>query len=183
MRALLLLLALVLGGLPGGPAFGARGQEAAEVFSPDELRAALLSKLPPYINWPDAPAGTPLVIGVLGGPNPSARLLEQLLRDVQVRQRPVEVRYFAEGAGIEEAHLLYVPAGREAEFAALPPERLRGMVTVGEDPGFLRQGGLINLRPDTAGAKISLQISLKNARSQGVRISTPLLRIAEVVDR
>jgi YfiR/HmsC-like len=183
MRALLLLLALVLGGLPGGPAVSVRAQEAAGTFSTDELRAALLSKLPPYIGWPDAPDGTPLVIGVLGGPTPSARVLEQLVRDVQVRRRPVEVRYLADGAEVGGAHLLYVPAERTAEFAALPAERLRGVVTVGEDPAFLRQGGIINLRPDPAGAKISLQVSLKNARSQEVRISTPLLRIAEVVDR
>jgi hypothetical protein len=182
MRALLLLLALVTGFPPGGSVPAARAQAAAGAFSPDELRVAVLSKLPPYIVWPEASADAPIVIGVLGA-NPLGALLEELLRGVRVRQRPVEVRHLTNAVPAELPDLLFVPAGYAAELAALPAERLRGVVTVGEDPDFLKRGGIINLRPDADGGKISLQVSLKNARAQGIKISTPLLRIAEVVDR
>ncbi len=181
MRTLLLLLALAAGLPPGGWALAARGQGAGE-FSADELRLAIVSKLPPYIAWPDAPAEEPIVLGVLGE-TVNWRLLEELLRDVRVRQRAVQVRPFASAAEVAGVQLLYVPAAFMGDVAALPPDRLRGVVTVGEDPRFLRQGGIINLQPDAAGAKINLQVSLRNARAQGVRIQTPLLRIAEVVDR
>lgn len=180
MRTPLLLLALVAGLLSGGGALSARGQGGE--FSADELRLAIISKLPPYIAWPDAPAEQPIVLGVLGDAV-NGRLLEELLRDVRVRQRPVQVRSFAAAAEVEGVHLLYVPAAFMGDVAALPPDRLRGVVTVGEDPRFLRQGGIINLQPDAAGGKINLQVSLRNARAQGIRIQTPLLRIAEVVDR
>lgn len=181
MRTPLLLLALVAGLLPGGWAPPARGQGGGE-FSADELRLAIVSKLPPYIAWPDAPAEQPIVLGVLGEAV-NWRLLEELLRDVRVRQRTVQVRAFASAAEVEGVQILYVPAAFMGDVAALPPERLRGVVTVGEDPRFLRQGGIINLQPDAAGGKINLQVSLRNARAQGIRIQTPLLRIAEVVDR
>ena len=67
--------------------------------------------------------------------------------------------------------MLYIAAG---ERAPMPLER--GLLTVGESPGFIERGGIINLVE--VDGHIRFQINQKAARQAGLIVSSRLLTLA-----
>lgn len=69
-------------------------------------------------------------------------------------------------------HALFIPSNVQAP--ALAPER--GRLTIGETPGFLKQGGIINLVE--SGGRIRFEINQQAAREAGLVLSSRLLNLA-----
>lgn len=152
--------------------------------SEPELKAAFLLNLPKYITWPEERFAGPdaaFVIGVLGG-SPIHEAVEPMAARRNVNGRGIEVRRVTP-AEIEagECHLVLVAPGEirrmEELHAALAGA---GVLLVGESEGFLESGGAIALVARER--KISLEINLRAARSQGLNVSSKLLSIASVVE-
>jgi hypothetical protein len=53
------------------------------------------------------------------------------------------------------------------------------VLTVGETEGFIEEGGIINLKLDSG--KVQIQINISAAEQAGVRISSKLLSLAQIV--
>lgn len=180
VNARLALLLCLLGGLLAAPGRSwAQGADAG--LTPDEFRLALLAKVPPYVTWPkQALSGSdaPLVLAVLGG-DPFQGLLEKLVEELRFEGRRVVVRQVDRLEDLGTAHVLYVPAARSDDLRQLDAARREGLLTIGEGARFLDLGGVLSLEP----AERRVDVSLKNARAAGLRISSQLLRIARVVDR
>lgn len=158
---------------PPEPAASAPGPRNA-----DEFRAALLSKIPRFVVWPDTALGAAdaeVVIAVVGTDR-FVPLLEALLRDVRVGERPVVVRVIPDLESPPRCQILFVAGSRTEAFARMPAERRVGVLTIGEDPRFTRSGGICNLSL----AERKLTVNVRNARAAGLELQSRLLRIAEV---
>jgi hypothetical protein len=159
----------------------AAARTTAEEF---EVKAAFLLRFVDYVEWPvnDAmPAGGPMHVCVLGH-DPFGQVLDALVRARSTTQRPIELHHVATArTASEQCHVVYV--GRD-DRAALRRDlgRLRDapVLTVGEHVGFLDAGGIISLR--TEDDRIRLAVSLRAAERAGLRISSRLLGVAQVVD-
>jgi hypothetical protein len=95
----------------------------------------------------------------------------------RVDSHPIVIRRLedVERAQGTRCHLLFIPA--ELPQAALPsatPER--GRLTVSEVPGFLENGGMINLIQRDG--RIRFQINLQAAQGAGLVLSSRLLGLA-----
>jgi hypothetical protein len=112
------------------------------------------------------------------GGNDSVTLLLADLAGKQVKDRPLKID--SDGSfDPAQCQVLYVgrPDRRWPELQA----RLRGqaVLTVSDQDGFARGGGIVGLYPE--GGKIKLEINPDAARSANLRISAKLLELARTV--
>jgi hypothetical protein len=67
----------------------------------------------------------------------------------------------------------------DARFGAILGELRTGILTVGETGGFIEAGGVVNLKLETG--KIQIQVNIDAAEQAGVRISSKLLSLAQII--
>lgn len=140
-----------------------------------KIKAAYVFHIIKFVDWPSLPADA-LHLCVAG--NDSVTLLLTDLTGKQIKDRPLRIDN--DGSfDPAQCQVLYVgrPERRWPELQA----RLRGqaVLTVSDQDGFARGGGMVGLYPE--GGKIKLEINPDAARSANLRISAKLLELARTV--
>jgi len=146
------------------------------------VKAAVLYNLTKFVDWPGdafADQAAPVVFCVLGG-DPFGPTLDRTLQGHLVGTRTAVVRRVSEPA--PECHVLFI-AGSDTKRLPAILERLgtRSVLTVGDAPGFVEQGGMIGLVTDTD--RVKFDINLGAAERAGLRISARVLVLASTVLR
>jgi hypothetical protein len=173
------LTALLLGGMaaltPGTP-------RAVEADAEARLKAGFVYNFTKYAEWPAevGPAG----IGTLNVcVPPDTDLARSPLAALQGQtSQGVSIAVLARTKALENGrcHVLWIPRGEESAI----PELLRlsarsKALTVGDIPGFLDAGGVIELvKVDD---RIRFDVNLAAARRAGLRFSSHLLKLARNV--
>jgi len=171
----MLLICLVL--FPLRLTFG-QGLNASQ----DELKAVFLFNFTQFVEWP-ADAFThrsaPFIIGVYG-PDIFGKHLDEAVRNERVDGHPIRVLPVSSVAEISHCHMLFVNKSQLSEFYSLQLQ-LRGLtiLTVSDGGDFCKSGGTIGFIQDKN--KIRLQINMDAAADAGLKISSKLLRLAEIV--
>ena len=147
---------------------------AQEVPLEYQVKAAYLFNFLQFVEWPEDATDGPLVVCV-AQPNPFGDRLANTLRDELVSGRRIDLRVIGDPDGT--CNVLFIPRDAPAD-PYLQTTRATATLTVGESPGFLRRGGLINFI--RAGANVRFEIDEAAARRAGLRISSRLLRLARV---
>lgn len=154
---------------------------AVGVESEYQVKAAYLYNFAKFIRWPGIAfknQKSPLVIGVLGQ-NYFDETLE-LLSIKTVRDRPVKIRYFTTLNDVDTCHMLYISSNNLAENGlALKKLVNRPIVTVGDDPQFAANGGVIQFI--TIRNRLRFIINLNVAKANGIQIDSQLLSLATEV--
>lgn len=162
-----------------GAALPLAAQEKKVELNPVEFKAAFLSKIPPYINWPAASftnAEAPIILGILGG-DPVGEILDQLLKDKKVNGREVVVRPVKDGSEIAGCHILFVPSAQTALWLELRKTLdPAGLLTIGESNDFFQTGGVFSLSAESR----KLKVNLGNAKKARLEVNSKLLKIASV---
>jgi hypothetical protein len=145
-----------------------------------QVKAAFLFNFLKFVEWPGAPTDSSWVIGILGR-DPFGGVLEQTVRGKTVNGRPVEVRRYARLADVKECNILFI--GR-ADFErivtpTLPFLQQPGLLTVGEAPGFLKSGGIINFYLQEN--RVHFEIQPSAAHSAGLHVSAQLLKLGRTL--
>lgn len=161
-------LAATLAVLVSAAVSGAAAQSANVVLE-YRVKAAYLFNFTRFVEWPEA--ATPLTICVAGR-NPFGNVLADTLHDEQVNGREMQARVVRQIAGCD---VLFVPRG-VAHRQYLREARDRAVLTVGESPQFLRDGGIINFVIDEG--KVRFEIDRDAATRARLTISSRLLRLA-----
>ena len=176
-HAPVLILAVVVGSLTAGRAF-----PAAQLIDPEyHLKAAVVSKFPAFVEWPAAALDSRATIDLcVARPNPFGATLRQLVSGESLRGRTMVTREVASGSDLDECHLLFVPRGSDIDTRVLIAGAAKHHVlTVGESPRFLEEGGIINLH--LVEGRIRFEVDMAAANRAGVRLSSQLLRLATQV--
>lgn len=167
-----LLLALLL--LLGAPLALAQ-REAPE----PELKAAILANMLLFVDWPadGARVADRLTVCYLG-PAPVSTALAQLdgklLKGKPLRVTRVDI------AQMEGCHALYVSPTEAAILSRLVANpRVSGILLIGDSPGYLQQGVMLNLEIDSR--RVIFDVGLHSARQAGLSISSKALRLARQV--
>jgi hypothetical protein len=158
--------------------------QAPDVPIETRLKAAVVSKLPQFVDWPaSALAAKPTVDLCVAGEDAFAVQLRDLEAGETVNGRPVQVRTVSRNTELAGCHLLVIApgAGRGDRQMLLTAAVARPLLTVGDDPHFLRDGGIVQLR--LRDGRVSFDINDGLARQVGLRISSHLLRLAASVER
>lgn len=137
------------------------------------VKAAYLFHFTKFVEWPAAalPENEALTLCV-AAPNPFDGTLADIIEGERVAGRSLAARTVGDVNG---CHVLFVPEGVAAE-PLLRGARTRPVLTVGESPDFLRQGGIINFVLEDG--KVRFEINQDAATQADLRISSRLLRLA-----
>jgi hypothetical protein len=147
-----------------------------------QIKAVFLFNFAQFVEWPPRAfhdAHSPLVIGVLGE-DPFGSYLDEAVRGEKIGDRPLVVRRYRRGDDLAGCHILFISRSEAGRLDPIVASlRGRSVLTVGEDDGFIREGGI--LRFVTENHKIRLKINMEAARAAGLTISSKLLRPALIV--
>lgn len=166
--------------LPGRPA--AAGAPAPVTSREAEIKAAALYNIIAFTGWPAEAFSSPeapLVIGVLGV-GPVEALLGRMVDNETWHGRRIVLEHYARASDIKRCHVLFIAQSEQARWTTV-----RGVVsgrpvlTVCDLENFVRQGGIVQFTVERN--KLRLRVNLGAARQSNLRISSNVLRLAEIV--
>lgn len=148
-----------------------------------EIKTAYLYNFALFTKWPTAAFETPnspFIIAILGD-DPFESDLEKGLARANVGSRSIEIRRVPSGGSPPKCHLLYISNSEKARVDEILDEvKGKPVLTVAEIDPFCRIGGSIRFM--RGNKTIVLRINPKRAESQGLKISSDLLAIAEIIE-
>jgi hypothetical protein len=146
-----------------------------------EVKAAFLFNFTKFVEWPPSAftdEHSLLKICVLGE-NPFGKTLRSLTDD-EVGGRRLSLVHPESLNNLESCHVLYVSRSeRERLGPVLAALRNAPVLTVGDTPGFIDQGGMINFILE--GSKVRFDVNQEAAERAGLKISSRLLALAKHV--
>ncbi len=156
----------------------ARTEEVA-VASEYDGKAAFLVSFSKFVEWRksiSAEPTAPIVLGILGE-DPFGARLDAVAADQRVDARPIVIRRLAARRDIEDCHIVFVGSSDSRERAAvLPWVAAHGILTVGDAPGFLDAGGMVEFFVEDY--KVRFAINLDVAGAAGLKVSSRLAQLA-----
>jgi hypothetical protein len=149
-----------------------RAQEVSQEY---QIKAAYLYNFLKYVEWPRRTNQTFLIC--VAGQNPFGPVLEGLTKAERVRGNPVRTELIL---GPEPGcDVIFTP--RTSNISAyIQAARGKPVLTVGETPRFIEQGGVANFFLENG--KVRFEINRTAAERAGLRFSSRLLQLAKIVD-
>ena len=160
-------------------AAGARAQEDEY-----QVKAAFLYNFAKFVDWPAksfSSPGDPVVICILGQ-NPFGDALSEAVRGKVLEGRSFEVRLISDLPQKSGCQILFVNSANRQRFRSMAGSlKGGGILTVGEAPGFIDDGGIINFKLE--GGRIRFEINVEAAGQARLSISSKLLSLAQIVKK
>ena len=170
--------AIAIGALAWTPV-RARAQAAASEY---QLKAVFLFHFAQFVEWPDgkAPAAkAPLTICILGD-DPFGAHLDETVRGETVNEHPLVIQRHRRIEDLAACHVLFISqSGRRGIEEVLDSAQGRSILTVADVERFAERGGMIQFV--TEQQKIRLRVNLAVAEAAKLKLSSKLLRSAEIV--
>jgi hypothetical protein len=142
------------------------------------VRAAYIFNLSKYVSWPHSMKDLKICSEA---DERTGRLLKEILEGKNSEGRMVHIVLAPSVAEQRECAILYLGRASAVRVAAVLQELgTSPVLTVSEDPQFVRQGGMVALV--RAEDQIQLHVNIGALHSAGIQMSSRLLSIA-VVDR
>jgi hypothetical protein len=153
-----------------------------------KLKAAFLYNFLKFVEWPSDPTadsnGAPVTIVILCKEQHGAIFDEIASR--KVKDRPIIVRRFTDfnaaetKAALSACQMVFVTAcQQEHAKEVIAMLRKRPVLLVGEQPGFIEGGGMINFLMQEG--KVCFEINADCAEEAGLAMGSQLLRLAKRV--
>ena len=165
-----------------GSASAPEGTEGPRTKKEYALKAAFLYNFGNFVTWPagDGEQDEPFVIAIVGE-DPFGPFIDRALGGKTIRGREVRIRRIAGTDGLDGCRVLFIAGLSTSEMEELLDELSgRPVLTVGETERFAHAGGMIGFH--VKGGKIRLQINRAATERSGLRLSSKLLSLSELVE-
>lgn len=145
-----------------------------------QIKAGIVFNLATVVVWPESALGADtFVIGVIGHDESDPSLAH--LVGKKVLRRILALRDPLSPTAASEAQIVYISRSQQAEVPALLADVSgQPVLTVSEVEGFCEAGGMVELRRDRN--RIQLRVNREAAERAGLRLSSQLLKMAEIVE-
>jgi len=154
---------------------------AQETAGENQIKAAFLFNFGKFVEWPETAASAkgPLTICVAGN-DEIARALEQVATGKTVNGKEVRVVLLRPLESSGNCQILFIgrSAGKDRKVL-MGKTRDAPVLTVGEEEDFAGQGGILNFLNEKS--RIHLQVNQEAAARSGLKISSKLLALAQIV--
>jgi hypothetical protein len=150
--------------------------------SEDEIKAAFLLNFARYVEWPESAfsgSDAPVQICMLGSEG-FDRVAAGIVAGKMVGPRSVEVVPVSGADAAARCHILFVGSDSGSTDDIVASLGKSSVFTVANDEGFAKQGGIANFY--RAGKRIRFAINPGAAEGAGLKISSRLLRLAQLVE-
>lgn len=148
------------------------------------VKAAFLVNFAKFAEWPaDSPQAQASTVSIcVLGRDPFGDVLDKATAGRSAGGRPIVVQRHREVDDVRTCHVLFIAASESGRLSKIL-ERLAGtpILSVGEQEGFARRGGVIGLVVEDNLARF--EVNLEAARRTGLALSSKLLGVAKVVER
>lgn len=145
---------------------------------PNEVEAAFLRNFAHYVGWPPqvfADEQSPWVIGILGD-DPFGDILEATFNNRVEKGRAFTVVRADSLEELPDCHILFIAYKSAAQRRwALDHMKNKPVLTVGDTPDFLQEGGVIQFKVDES---VHMRINLDQARAVALTIQTKMLEVS-----
>ncbi|MDQ7091926.1 MAG: YfiR family protein [Methylococcales bacterium] len=145
-------------------------------------KAMYLGRLSNYVTWPSMaiqPESKTFNLCVLGE-DTFKGFLQSLYTEKSIKDKPVKIYYFNNIENIPNCHLLFISISkRKAVSKILNFVKDKPILTISETRGFTGKKGIIQFYMQAQ--RVRLKINNQAAISQGLKISSKLLAIANVI--
>ncbi len=177
----LLLVAILL-----APAVSAHAQAVGSDESSEYLiKAGVVYNFARLVEWPDwaAPAGQPIVIGVLGN-DAFATVLSRVVNGKKIDDRAIVVKRLRPQDALRDCacRILFVAASQAARTDEIVQfQSSAALLTIAEAPDFARRGGIVALTLEDS--RVRFAVNVDAASQASLTISSRLLALATIVQR
>jgi YfiR/HmsC-like len=159
-----------------------RLQAASEQDLEYQVKAAFLLNFTKFIEWPPAAftdSNSPFTVCIMGT-DPFGRSLEQIVEGETVNSRKLIVQRIIQGPPPKSCQVLF--AGKaERDVSKILSGLGPGVLSVGEGPGFLRDGGMIAFVLENR--RVRFDINQTVAENASLNFSSKLLSVARSVEK
>lgn len=172
--------ALILGLLAGEVTVSAATSDTAPRLE-YQVKAGYLFNFLRFTDWPPQalPAGAPYRIGVVEDAS-TYNIIAETLRGKTVNDRAIEVVYLNSRDPIRSCHLVFIPRSADAASLQLSPNaEQESTLLVGETADYALHDGMIGFVQ--RGHNIRFQVNLSAAQHAGLKLSSRLASLAEIV--
>jgi hypothetical protein len=141
-----------------------------------QVKSAFVYRLIRYIEWKSSTA-TPITIGVIGDGSITPYL--QKIEGKLINGQQIKVKIASNIEDLKSVQVLFITRMKKKRVIEIL-NNLKGanILTISDMDGFCNLGGNIGLI--TTDGKVRLQINLKTSREAGFKISSKILRFAEI---
>jgi hypothetical protein len=144
-------------------------------LSEDEVRAAVLFHLTQFVDWPEKDESNPYRICVAGSA-PTSVALEHLVEGKSVKSHRIRVRQIAGPTETRGCQIVFISmCARPRLQQYMTSLRDSNILTVGEQPGFIDLGGMIQLFFQSQ--RVGLVVNLETIQRSHLTVSSKLLRL------
>jgi len=163
-------------------AWAGRPWAASDAAPEYEVKAAFLYNFAKFVEWPTAAFSNseePLEFCIIGD-DPFGTSIDRIVKGRAANGRAITIRRNVRADAASSCHLVFAVADEEGDMARVVQE-VRGapVLTVGESPSFLDEGGIIGLVIDDG--KVRFEINARGAERAGLKVSSQLLKLARTV--
>jgi hypothetical protein len=155
--------------------------EDVKTSDPNKVKAAFIRNFAHYVNWPtNAFAGehAPWRVGILGD-DPFGDVMEKALEGRKEQERAFEIVRADTVDGLPPCQIVFIAYGSAAKRrAALAALKDSPVLTVGDAPDFLQEGGIIRFQ---VRERVEMSINLDQARAASLRIQSKMLEVSREV--
>jgi len=149
-----------------------------------QVKAAFLFNFAKFVEWPAksfSKPSDPIVICILGQ-NPFDHHLSAAIQGKVWEGRAFAVQLVVNLPPKSRCQILFVNSSERQRFRSLAASlKGSGILTVGETPGFVDDGGIINLKLEDG--KIRFEINVDAAEQAELSVSSKLLSLAQIVKK
>lgn len=148
--------------------------------SEDQVKAAYLLNFAKLAEWPHAlhDGPSPLVIGVSGGDEDFPSVVKEVVASRVVGTHPLLVMAVESLSEMKQCQIVFFRApGRREDQGAIDSLGPAGVLLVGDDDSFLRQGGMINLVRDHG--RVRFEVNPEALDRSKIHFSSKILALAK----
>ncbi len=175
LKKVWLLLVLVGMLLDVSPAMAESSESSAVI-------AALTLNFARFTEWPPQTFGTenqPVKLCVIGD-----NVIQQAFDEIDQKQagsRTLDIVHLTRIKNVEQCQLLYLSGNdRSTTIQLLREIKKKPILTIGEDPHFLQDGGMVLLH--LVDGKVNIEIDLSLVKEANLQINSRVLKLATIVN-
>jgi hypothetical protein len=148
-----------------------------------QVKGTFLLRFAKFVEWPSQDQvglKDEIRVCVLGS-GQVASILSDVLHGKSAGRRDVMVRRVEDLAGVGWCRIVFITKSSDLEPEVVVTSLgATSILTVGETDGFAENGGMVNFTGDKS--EVRFEINQGAARRAGLKISSKLLRLAELVE-
>jgi len=190
--AMLIVLTIAIVFAPSFVVAGSKGS----VYKEQQLQVAFVYNFLKFTDWPsesftdqsgkDSTGPSPIVVAIVG--KTTFDCADKTIKGKIINGRVIELRQISvndivsarAAAFLSDCHALFIGSDEKVEAGrALAHIKRKGLLTIGCEPGFLEDGGIINFIFEAN--KMRFEINMVAARESSLKVRSKLLRLAKRV--